>query len=410
MKLNNIGFHPTNILVPTQMDMKKWSVVACDQYTSQPEYWERVRAFVGDAPSTLKLMLPEAELNQLDPSSINAAMQEYLRSGVFRTLHNALIYVKRTLSNGKTRQGLVGALDLECYDYHKGAVSLCRATEGTVLDRLPPRIQIRKEAVLEMPHIMVLIDDPAHTVIEALEPIHHEFQKIYDFSLMEGGGHLSGYCIKGEQTAPVLEKLAALADEAESPLLYAVGDGNHSLATAKACYEQLKEQIGEEEARKHPARFCLVELVNVHSPALEFEPIHRILFNVQPEKLKSFLAQSGMESGKAHPQAVELVENGRHTFYSFCKETAKLAVGTLQNALDQFLKAEGGEIDYIHGTDVVDKLSTQKNAIGFILPEMTKEDLFPTVMQDGALPRKTFSMGRAQDKRFYLECRTIVKE
>lgn len=410
MNQNDIGFQPTDILVPRQLDMKKWSVVACDQYTSQPEYWERVRAFVGDAPSTLRLMLPEIDLgSRADPAAINACMAEYLEGEVFRCLPESLIYVKRTLSNGKVRQGLIGALDLECYDYHKGAQSLCRATEGTVEDRLPPRIRIREGAVLEMPHIMLLINDPAFTVIEALESIHHEFQKIYDFSLMENGGHLHGYAIKKDQSASILKALASLAGAHETPLLYAVGDGNHSLATAKACYERLKEKIGAA-ARSHPARYCLVELVNLHSPALEFEPIHRVVFHADSNRLMAALKKAGLEEGGAYPQQIQVVQNGVHIPCSFRRESAKVAVGTLQNALDAYLAEEAGDIDYIHGADVVDALCKEENAIGFILPEMAKEELFPTVVADGALPRKTFSMGRAQDKRFYLECRRIQAE
>lgn len=406
--LNKIGFGPADILVPHNVDKKKWSVVACDQYTSQPEYWKRVRDFVGSEPSTLNLMQPEAELSQADSTRINKTMEEYLQNNHLRTLNRSMIYVKRTLADGKLRQGLVGMLDLECYDYHKGATSLCRATEGTVEDRLPPRIRIREGAKLEMPHIMVLIDDPAYTVIEALDEQRHQFQKIYDFSLMENGGQLTGYAIKEEQCTPILEKLAALAGEEKHPLLYAVGDGNHSLATAKACYAKLKEQLGEA-ALQHPARYCLIELVNVHSPALEFEPIHRIVFNTDPDRLMAVLKAAGLEEGDAHPQKVEVVQKGVHTTWSFAKETAKLAVGTLQNTLDAYVADEGGEVDYIHGEDVVEQLSAQDNTIGFILPEMSKADLFPTVVTDGALPRKTFSMGHAHDKRFYFECRRITE-
>ncbi|MBQ8893281.1 MAG: DUF1015 domain-containing protein [Clostridia bacterium] len=404
MNYQKIGFYPAEILIPQHTDMKKWSVVACDQYTSQPEYWARVREFVGEAPSTLKLMQPEAELTATNSAMINATMKEYLQNGIFRTLENSMIYIKRTLADGKIRQGLIGALDLECYDYRKGAISLCRATEGTVEDRLPPRIKIREGAPLEMPHIMVLIDDPAYTVIEALDERRQEFQKVYDFMLMELGGRIRGYAIKEEQCASIMEKLAALAGEAEKPLLYAVGDGNHSLATAKACYARIKEQLGDA-ALDHPARYCLVELVNVHSPALEFEPIHRIVFHA--EGLLEQLKKAGLEEGTAHPQQIEVVQKGVRTTWSFGKETAKLAVGTLQNALDEYLAQSNAEIDYIHGSEVVEELSMQDNAIGFILPEMGKEELFPTVVSDGALPRKTFSMGHPHDKRFYLECRRI---
>ncbi len=406
MNMNEIGFQPTDILIPRHVDKKKWSVVACDQYTSQPEYWDRVRKFIGDAPSAIKIMLPEVDLDHADPEEINRTMDQYLEGNIFRTLPNSLVYCKRTQADGKVRQGLIGAMDLECYDYHKGAKSLCRATEGTVEERLPPRIRIRQNASIEMPHIMVLIDDPDFTVIEALDAKRHEFNKVYDFELMENGGHLSGYAISQEQTAPILQSLANLAGEEESPLLYAMGDGNHSLATAKACYEKIKEELGDD-ALNHPARYCLVELVNIHSPALEFEPIHRILTHLNPEHLMNALKAVGLEEGTAHPQKIEVVLQGVHTTWSFAKETAKLAVGTLQNALDDYLSKNEAEIDYIHGTDIVDQLSMQANTIGFILPEMGKEELFPTVEADGALPRKTFSMGHAHDKRFYYECRKI---
>ncbi len=404
---NEIGFYPADILIPRDVDMKKWSVVACDQYTSQPEYWQRVREYVGSAPSTLKLILPEAELSKADPATVNATMEEYLSKDIFQTLKNSMVYLKRTQADGAIRQGLIGALDLECYDYHKGSKTLCRATEGTVEDRLPPRIKVRRGAPLELPHIMVLIDDPSQTVIEALEDKIDPIQKIYDFDLIEQGGHITGYRI--EDCDRILQNLAALTGEEEYPLLFAMGDGNHSLATAKACYEELKATLGDQ-ALDHPARYCLVELVNLHSPALQFEPIHRIVADTDCEKLMELLAEAGLEQGGNHDQKIEVIRNGEHMLYSFARATSKLAVGSLQNALDRIVPAIGGEIDYIHGEDVVEDLSKQEHAIGFILPNMEKEELFPTVIKDGALPRKTFSMGHAHDKRFYLECRRIREE
>lgn len=404
-----IGFIPADILIPNTKEMNKWSVVACDQYTSQPEYWQRVRKFVGDAPSTLQLILPEAELESADPSAVHKKMAEYTSKDLFRTLPSSMVYLHRTQDDGALRQGLIGALDLECYDYHKGSQTLCRATEGTVEDRLPPRIRVRKEAPMELPHIMVLIDDPKFTVIEALEEKVSDADCIYDFDLMERGGHLKGYQIKNEDCDEILKNIAALTGEEEHPLLFAMGDGNHSLATAKACYEQLKEEIGEK-ALDHPARYCLVELVNLHSPALQFEPIHRIVTKINPEALLDTLKEYGLEKGDKYSQTIEIVCKGVHTTYSFAKESSKLAVGSLQNALDTIVPQLNGEIDYIHGEDVVDNLSMNENALGFILPNMEKEDLFPTVIADGALPRKTFSMGHAHDKRFYLECRRIIEE
>ncbi len=403
---NTVCFHPSDILIPNSADMNKWSVVACDQYTSQPEYWDTVRQLVGNSPSTLKLMLPEAELETANPEAVRQAMQDYLQQNVFRTLKNSFVYLQRTQSDGKVRHGLIGALDLECYDYHKGATSLCRATEGTVEERLPPRIRVRQGAPLEMPHIMILIDDPDFTVIESLAHKTEEFEKIYDFPLMMNSGHLLGYALSSKQAEPSLSALATLKGTEAAPLLYAVGDGNHSLATAKACYEQIKTELGQQ-ALEHPSRYCLVELVNIHSLALEFEPIHRIVFDVDTDHLLKNLIANGLVEGNQGKQTLEIVQNGIHHSYSFINETAALSVGTLQNALDNYLAENGGRIDYIHGIDVVDTLTAQKNSIGFILPGMEKKDLFPTVIADGALPRKTFSMGHAQDKRFYLECRRL---
>ncbi len=401
---NKICFYPADILIPQNADMEKWSVVACDQYTSQPEYWAEVRRLVGRAPSTLNLMLPEAELEQADPLIVRQTMDEYLDGGIFKTLKNSFVYLKRTQSDGRVRQGLLGALDLECYDYHKGSKTLCRATEGTVEERLPPRIRVRQGSLLEMPHIMILIDDPNYTVIEPLEE--RELDLIYDFSLMKNGGHLVGYSVSEDQANSVCNALSTLKGTDSSPLLYAVGDGNHSLATAKACYEQIKLQLGAD-ALDHPARYCLVELVNIHSPALEFEPIHRVVFDADPNKLISYLENCGMVMGQEGDQTIELVQKGKHTICSFTKKSAALPVGTLQNALDAYLKEYQGRIDYIHGSEVVEQLSMKEDSLGFILPGMKKSELFPTVIIDGALPRKTFSMGHAHDKRFYLECRKI---
>lgn len=404
----NIGFIPADILIPSDVDMTKWSVVACDQYTSQPEYWQRLRAFIGDAPSTLKLILPEAELDTADPAAVHKTMAEYMSKDLFRCLPSSMVYLHRTQDDGRVRQGLIGALDLECYDYHKGSQTLCRATEGTVEDRLPPRVRVRKDAPMELPHIMVLIDDPQFTVIEALEERVTDTDCIYDFDLMERGGHLKGYQIKNKDCDELLKNLAALTGEEEHPLLFAMGDGNHSLATAKACYEKLKADIGEK-ALDHPARYCLVELVNLHSAALEFEPIHRIVTKINPTALLDALKEYGLEEGAENDQTIEVVCKGVHTTYSFTKESSKLAVGSLQNALDIIIPKMNGEIDYIHGEEVVDHLSMNENSLGFILPNMEKGELFPTVVNDGALPRKTFSMGHAHDKRFYLECRRIIK-
>ena len=408
-KFDKICFYPADILLPKGVEMEKWSVVACDQYTSQPEYWDAVRREVGDAPSTLKMILPEAELEQAAPAAARKEMERYLSEGLFETLPHSFIYLQRTQSDGKLREGLIGALDLECYDYRKGSSTLCRATEGTVEERLPPRIRVREGAPLELPHIMILIDDPEKTVIEPLMEQCQNKAPIYDFSLMQGGGHIKGYQITAENSDGIASALDALKGEGTHPLLYAVGDGNHSLATAKAIYAKLKERLGED-ALCHPARYCLVELVNIHSPALTFEPIHRVVFDTDLSDLTAFLEKEGLEQGTKGEQEIKVVCKGQKTAYSFTKTTSALAVGTLQNALDSYLSAHAGRVDYIHGEDVVEQLTAKGDAVGFILPPMEKGMLFPAVAEDGALPRKTFSMGHAADKRFYLECRKIVKE
>ena len=419
-----LGFSPADILLPKDgTDMTKWAVVACDQFTSQPEYWEAVEETVGEAPSTLRLILPEAHLNAPDVedriAAINANMTKYLEGGVFRTCEDALIYVERTQSDGKVRHGLVGKVDLDNYDFTPGSGSLIRATEGTVLSRIPPRVKVRKDAPVELPHIMVLIDDAERTVIEPLTAAAESMEVVYDFELMQGGGHIRGYLLSEEQKAAVAAALAALkapeVQEAKyglknaAPLLYAMGDGNHSLATAKQCFEDLKAREGEA-AYAFPARYALVELVNNHDDALQFEPIHRVVFGVDPEEVMTafFAAHPGAHDGVGEGHVIEYLFGGGHGFVTVPDPKLQLPVGTLQAFLDEYVKDhEGAEVDYIHDDDVVERLSMQKNAVGFKLPAMGKDQLFKTVMADGVLPRKTFSMGHARDKRYYLEARKI---
>ena len=416
-----LGFSPADILLPKDgTDMTKWAVVACDQFTSQPEYWEAVEETVGEAPSTLRLILPEAHLNAPDVedriAAINANMTKYLEGGVFRTCEDALIYVERTQSDGKVRHGLVGKVDLDNYDFTPGSGSLIRATEGTVLSRIPPRVKVRKDAPVELPHIMVLIDDAERTVIEPLTAAAESMEVVYDFELMQGGGHIKGYLLSEEQKAAVAAALAALkAHEVQdglknaAPLVYAMGDGNHSLATAKQCFEDLKAREGEA-AYASPARYALVELVNNHDGALQFEPIHRVVFGIDPEAVMTdfFAAHPGAHDGVGEGHVIEYLFGGQHGFVTVPNPEKQLPVGTLQAFLDVYVKAhEGASVDYIHDDDVVERLSMQKGAIGFKLPAMGKDQLFKTVMADGVLPRKTFSMGHARDKRYYLEARNI---
>jgi Uncharacterized conserved protein len=420
-KFKGLGFSPADILLPKNCDMEKWSVVACDQYTSEPEYWLNAEKFVGTAPSTLHLILPEAELKsdnvQRRVSEINKNMDTYLANDGFDCAADAFILVERTLKNRELRTGLVGAVDLEDYDYNRGAASLIRATEGTVLDRIPPRVRVREGASLELPHVMLLIDDPEGTVIEPLAAKKETLAPVYDFDLMCGSGHVKGYRVDGGALGGIADALTRLARPdafsqkygiADRPvLLFAVGDGNHSLATAKECWERVKKTLPA--GQTHPARYALVELVNIHDRSLSFEPIHRVAFDVDPEKLiEAFLAfYPSARRGEGEGQRIEYVSAAGRGVLTVEKPESGLAVGTLQNFLDGYLSKNGGTVDYIHGEEVVRSLGAKPGSIGFLLPPMGKSELFKTVITDGVLPRKTFSMGHAYDKRFYLECRSI---
>lgn len=414
------AFTTADILLPKldAEEMTKWAVVACDQYTSEPAYWEKTAQIAGDAPSALKLILPEVYLEAEDAEQriegINAAMQDYLAKGIFNEYKDSLILTVRTQADGKVRTGLVGAIDLEQYDYNKGSTSQVRATEATVASRIPPRVKIRRDAALELPHIMILIDDVKKTVIEPLEARLDTLQKVYDFELMQNGGRLAGYLVNGDDAKAVFAALDVLADKddfngryglsGQEVLLYAMGDGNHSLATAKACYEEKKAANSPDAAL---ARYALAEVVNLHSPALEFEAIHRVIVDVDTDKLMAAMTDAlGLVKG-TDGQTFTVVLNGAEESYTITKPTANLTVGSLQQFLDGYLAENKGVIDYIHGDDVVRTLCAPANSIGFLLPSMTKDELFPTVIKDGALPRKTFSMGHAHDKRFYCEARKI---
>ncbi len=414
------AFTTADILLPelNAEEMTKWAVVACDQYTSEPQYWEKTAEIAGEAPSALKLILPEvyleAENSDERIADINRTMQEYLAKGIFNEYKDSLILTVRTQADGKVRTGLVGAIDLEQYDYNKGSTSQVRATEATVASRIPPRVKIRRDAALELPHIMILIDDVQKTVIEPLEAKLDSLEKLYDFELMQNGGRLAGYLINGENAKSVFAALDFLADKddfnrryglsGQEVLLYAMGDGNHSLATAKACYEE-KKAAGSADAAL--ARYALAEVVNLHSPALEFEAIHRVIVGVDSAALMQSMTEAlGLVKG-TEGQSFTVVLNGTEESYTITKPNANLTVGSLQNFLDEYLKSAVGSIDYIHGDDVVKSLCEAENSIGFLLPSMTKAELFPTVIKDGALPRKTFSMGHAHDKRFYCEARKI---
>lgn len=389
-------FSKADILIPENIDFTKWSVVACDQFTSQPEYWHDAEKIAGEEPSTLNLVYPEAFLYEGDGriEKINTKMAEYLEKGIFCELKDSIVYVERTILGGKVRRGLMGAIDLDAYDFNKGSKSAVRATEGTVIERIPPRVKIRENAPLELPHVMVLTDDAEDKIMSSVV----KGKMIYDFDLMLGGGHITAWVV--DNTDELLAVIDEYEKSAKDGLSYAVGDGNHSLATAKTCWENIKASV----PANHPARFCLVELGNIHDKSLEFEPIHRVVFDVAPEKL--------VEDMKNEYNA-ETVDNGGQCIKYMYGDTegalyikdapSKLAVGTLQ----KFLDSRKLEIDYIHGEDVVKKLSEKENTCGFILPKPGKSDLFESVIADGALPRKTFSMGEACEKRYYMEAKRI---
>jgi len=421
---DGLAFSPADILLPVECEYQKWAVVACDQYTSQPEYWQRVENLVGPAPSSLRLILPENCLDgpnvETDITQINNTMTRYLREGRFKTLPDALIYVERTLRSGAVRRGLVGRIDLEEYDYEPGSETAVRATEGTVMSRIPPRVAVRKNAPIELPHVMLLCDDPERTVIEPLERRKDKMQLLYDFDLMEYSGHLKGWLVDEEGKARIAGALHALnTPEAfrrrcglhgEEPVLqFAVGDGNHSLATAKECYERQKRYARPEQWDSLPARWALCELVNLHDDSLVFEPVHRLLFDVRPDSLFAALRRvyPEAESGAGEGHVLRYVWESGEGAMTVPHPAQQLPVGTLQSFLDSYLAHNGGSIDYIHGADVAADLGRRHGNLAFLLPAMGKDQLFPTVIRDGVLPRKTFSMGEAWDKRFYLEARKI---
>jgi len=434
---------PTILLPREDVDLAAWAVIACDQYTSQPAYWEAVERLVGERPSTLRLMLPEAHLASADRpqriTAIHATMQRYLEQGVLRPCAPGFVLVNRTDSAGRTRRGLVAALDLEAYSYAPTAASLIRASEGTVLERLPPRADVRRGAALESPHVMVLIDDPERSVVEPL--FDEQLPRLYDTDLMQGGGHVQGWLVDQERLwRKVAINLARLAGPewfatrhglADRPvLLYAMGDGNHSFATAKLVWEEIRRAGADRAAlQAHPARHALVEIVNVHDEGLRFEPIHRLVSGVEPQRLLrrmqlhfqaagcacscqpyESLARLRAELERPHSRAMHLVP------CLSAEGCALLRIDTPRSALpvgslEGFFEAEGlrpPQLDYIHGDQVLTELAQRPGCVGFVLPPLSKHDIFRTVVLDGALPRKTFSVGGADDKRFYLECRRIA--
>ena len=382
-----LGVSIPNILLPAPgVDLNKFAVVACDQHVSDPAYWEAVEAYMGDAPSALRLMLPEAYLEKPDRAArveaINAAMKSYLEKGLLREVGEGFVYLHRTISTG-VRHGLMMALDLEQYDYTPGAKSLIRATEQTIPERLPPRVEIRKGAVLELPHIMVLVDDPENLLLGTLEQALPQLTRCYDFDLMQQSGHLTGWLVQQEELLARLADILGTLCRKGDGLLFAMGDGNHSLATAKACWEQLKPTLSGSERECHPARYALCEIVNLHDEAMVFEPIHRVLFSVDEKALER---ETGITAQSMPP------------------------LQQLQPLLDEYLKAHPEtKIDYVHGSKAALELGAREGNLALLMPPFDKSSLYDIVRRDGVLVRKSFSLGEAPDKRFYLEARKITR-
>lgn len=388
--------YSANILLPKN-NFEKWSVIACDQYTSDHRYWKDVEQTVGDTPSTLHLVLPEIYLNETEQrvEKINRTMNDYLSNGVFSLEEDCMVYIEREIAGGAVRKGVLGLIDLADYEYESGSKTLTRATEQTVASRIPPRVAIRRDAPIEFPHVLIFIDDPNDSVMNTVSHKKSELKCLYCFDLMKNGGHIEGYRIEQADQDKINLCLDSLVKDG---LLFAVGDGNHSLATAKECYKQSGSEL---------ARYALVEIVNIHNPAIEFEPIYRVLFGTTKDEITEYILERNKNESGNESHIFTVIDAVEESEISLTP-TSKLPVGTLQGYLDDYLKEHPNvEIDYIHGTDSTRELCKQDKTVGFIFDGMKKDELFDAVILDGSLPRKTFSMGHADDKRFYLEGRKI---
>ena len=422
-------FTAADILLPAAgVPLNPWACIAVDQFTSQPEYWQRAEHLADGKPSTLHIVLPEAYLGTPQEAerleSIRRTMEEYRKSVLTRKVHG-YVYVERTQMDGTVRQGLVGAVDLDAYDYAKGSKPAIRPSESTVVERIPPRLKVRRGATLETPHVMMLADDADCTLIEPIGLMKNQLPPLYDGELMLGGGHLRGWAVEDPALiAGIDAALAALADPAafarrwpaakgQQPMVLAVGDGNHSLATAKAYWEELKPTLSEEQRRTHPARWCLAEVCNVHSPAIEIEPIHRVVFGVGAKELYAALDAWDQQQGSSttmSDQRLRLADAHGESAVALANPPAPLTVGSVEAFLADFLPAHPGvTVDYIHGESTALALASDpaKPATAILLPDFAKADLFKGVVLGGVLPRKTFSMGHAEEKRYYIECRKI---
>ena len=431
-KLEDLGLRIPEILLPKNIDLSTWSVIACDQYTQDKDYWKNVEEKAGNKPSTLNLILPEVYLGSPDKADrikkIRQSMKEYLDTGVFADAKKCFIYLERKTAFGRTRKGLVAQIDLETYEWKPFSKANIRATEATIVERIPPRMEIRKGAPLELPHIMLLVNDKDDLLVGANKPTDGR-APIYDGDLMANGGHITGWALESKVDIEGVEKaLNLIAEKNASPdgstFLFAVGDGNHSLATAKAVWDEYKKEHPED--KDSPVRYALIEIVNIYDKGLTFEPIHRVIFNIDNESLIKTLADKLDGTVRQVAGATELeaavkaswasfgftfMADGKQKFVLLETKVKELAVARLQPEIDTFLKTAGdkAEIDYIHGSEEVIKLGSRENSLGILLPPIAKDSFFETINDRGPLPRKSFSMGEADEKRFYLECRKLFK-
>ncbi|MCR4952417.1 MAG: DUF1015 domain-containing protein [Solobacterium sp.] len=388
-------FVPGTFLIPEHCDLSKWSVIACDQYTSEPEYWQKAEALVGSAPSSLRCILPEAYLSETDLSLIeetHSAMLKYLNENLFREYPDSYIYIERSLQDGRVRRGILGCIDLEAYEYTDNTEAAVRATEKTVPERIPPRMAVRKDAPLEFSHVLLLCDDEKKQIIEGRDP--SSMPLLYDFDLMLNGGHIRGWLVSGSEKEKLEAELRRYETEKAGRLIYAVGDGNHSLASAKVLYE--------ESGRDPALRYACTELNNIRDDSYTFEPIHRIVQNADTDDLTAFLRSHEQKGGTEIP----FLCGGRETTLSLPVSKDSYTLKVLQDLLDQYLEDNPGEIDYIHGEEHLRSLCG-KNTAGFVLPPLSADSFFANIEKNGAYCRKAFSIGEADDKRFYLECRKL---
>ena len=437
-KIEDFGIRVPEILLPKNIDVKSWSVIACDQYTQDLDYWKKAEANPSGKPSTLNLILPEVYLGAPDKANriekIRSTMNQYIEENVFDAPRNCMIYVERKTAFGRMRKGLVTQIDLETYEWKPFSKANIRATEATIVERIPPRMEIRRGAPLELPHIMLLVDDKADDLVGGAGKLVRSKKPVYDGELMCNGGSITGWAVESEsEISAVTQAIAKIADknraEDGSTFLFAVGDGNHSLATAKAVWDEYKEKLiangaTEAEIAESPVRFALVEIVNIYDTGLTFEPIHRVIFDCDVEGLIKHLSEklNGSVCEVAGAKELEAAVKASHADFGFAYKAngnqkfillktgiTELAVARLQPEIDAFLKASDkkSEIDYIHGSDEVLKLGERDNAVGILLPPIAKDSFFETISGRGPLPRKSFSMGEADEKRFYLECRKL---